>query len=151
MAETLGMLATPIVVTANPETTAAQAARLMREHHVGSLVVVDADVDSGRPLGIVTDRDLVLAVMAEDLDASLFTVGDLMSTDLAVATVDAGLMLAVTTLRERRLRRLIVVDDAGRVTGVLTLEDLLDALATELGTLAQALRGARDREREQRR
>jgi CBS domain-containing protein len=151
MAETLGMLATPIVVTANPETTAAQAARLMREHHVGSLVVVDADVDSGRPLGIVTDRDLVLAVMAEDLDASLFTVGDLMSTDLAVATVDAGLMLAVTTLRERRLRRLIVVDELGRVTGVLTLEDLLDALATELGTLAQALRGARDREREQRR
>lgn len=151
MAETLGMLATPIVVTANPETTAAQAARLMREHHVGSLVVVDADVDSGRPLGIVTDRDLVLAVMAEDLDASLFTVGDLMSTDLALATGDAGLMLAVTTLRERRLRRLIVVDDAGRVTGVLTLEDLLDALATELGTLVQALRGARDREREQRR
>jgi CBS domain-containing protein len=151
MAETLSMLATPIVVTANPETTAAQAARLMREHHVGSLVVVDAGTDSGRPLGILTDRDLVLAVMAEDLDPSLFTVGDLMSTDLAVATGDAGLMLAVTTLRERRLRRLIVVDELGRVTGLLTLEDLLDALATELGTLAQALRGARDREREQRR
>jgi CBS domain-containing protein len=151
MAETLGMLATPIVVTANPETTAAQAARLMREHHVGSLVVVDADVDSGRPLGIVTDRDLVLAVMAEELDPSLFTVGDLMTTDLALATADGGLMLAVNTLRERRLRRLIVVDDAGRVVGLLTLEDLLDALAKELGTLAQALRGARDREREQRR
>lgn len=151
MAETLGMLATPIVVTANPETTAAQAARLMREHHVGSLVVVDADTDSGRPLGILTDRDLVLGVMAEELDPSLFTVGDLMSTDLALATADAGLMLAVTTLRERRLRRLIIVDELGRVTGLLTLEDLLDALATELGTLAQALRGARDREREQRR
>jgi CBS domain-containing protein len=150
MSDTLGQVATPIVVTADPETTAAQAARLMRQHHVGSLIVVDAADDSGRPLGIVTDRDLVLAVMAEELDPAVFTVGDLMSTDLATAPQTAGLMDAVEILRRRGLRRLVVVDDAARVTGVVTLEDLLDALAGELGTLAQALRGARDREREQR-
>lgn len=150
MSDTLGQVATSIVVTADPETTAADAARLMRRHHVGSLVVVDASDDSGRALGIVTDRDLVLAVMAEELDPGVFTVGDLMSTDLATAPQQAGLMDAVAILRRRGLRRLIVVDEAGRVTGLVTLEDLLDALAGELGTLAQALRGARDRERAQR-
>ncbi len=150
MSDTLGRVATPILVTADPETTAAQAARLMRQHHVGCLVVVDAADDSGRALGIVTDRDLVLAVMAEELDPGVFTVGDLMSTDLATAPQGAGLMDAVQLLRRRGLRRLVVVDDAGRVTGLVTLEDLLDALAGELGSLAQALRSARDRERAQR-
>lgn len=150
MGATVGAVATPIVVAATPETSAAQAAHLMREHHVGSLVVVEAGAASGRPIGIVTDRDLVLAVMAEGLDASIFTVGDVMSTDLA--TVAAGLPLfdAVDLLRRRRLRRLIVLDEAGRVVGLVAFEDLLEALVGELAALSEALRAARDRERRER-
>src|SRR5512147_2795375 len=90
--------ATPIVVTANPETTAARAAQLMREHHVGSLVVVDAAANDGKPVGIVTDRDLVLAVMAEELDPALFTVGDIMSTELVTAPASTGLIEATRLL-----------------------------------------------------
>lgn len=150
MPATVGSVATPIVVTATPETTAVQAARLMREHHVGSLVVIDAGAVAGKPVGIVTDRDLVLAVMAEGLDAALFTVGDIMSRDLATVATDASLATAVERLRDRRLRRLVVVDGVGRVVGVASFEDVLEALVGELGTLAQALRAARDRERRER-
>lgn len=150
MAANAGSVATPIVVAATPETTAVQAAHLMRQHHVGSLVVVDAGATSGRPVGIVTDRDLVLAVMAEGLDANVFTVGDIMSTDLATVAAGASLLDAVALLRQRRLRRLIVLDDAGRVVGLVAFEDLHEALVGELGALAEALRGARDRERRER-
>lgn len=146
MSVTLESLATPIVVTATPDTTATQAAQLMRQHHVGSLVVVDIASDSGRPVGIVTDRDLVLAVMAEGLNPSLFTVGDIMSVDLVTAPVSATLIEATHALRRGRVRRLIVLDGAGRVVGLAALEDLLDALARELSDVVLALRGARDRE-----
>jgi CBS domain-containing protein len=146
MTATLESLATSIVVTATPDNSAARAAQLMRSHHVGSLVVLDGAPDSGKPVGIVTDRDLVLAVMAEGLDSSLFTVGDVMSVDLVTAPASASLMDAVQALRVHRVRRLIVLDDAGRVVGLAAMEDLLEALARELSELALALRDARERE-----
>ena len=146
MSAKLESLASKIVVTANPDTTATRAAQLMREHHVGSLVVVDAKTGDGKAIGIVTDRDLVLAVMAEELDPALFTVGDIMSTDLVTVPASADLIDATRLLHERRVRRLIVTDDAGRVVGLATLEDILESLTREFGELVFALRGARDRE-----
>jgi len=142
---TLESLATKIVVTATPDTTATRAAQLMRAHHVGSLVVLDGVSDSGKPVGIVTDRDLVLAVMAEELDPALFTVGDVMSVELVTAPSRASLMEATHEMRHR-VRRLIVLDDAGRVVGLAALEDLLEAMTREFGELVMALRGARERE-----
>jgi CBS domain-containing protein len=150
MAATLKTLATPIVVTATPETTSAQAAQLMRKHHVGSLVIVEAASATGKPVGIVTDRDLVLAVMAEELDPALFTVGDVMSVELVTATEETDLLDAASLLRQHRLRRLIVLDSDGRVVGIAALEDLLDALSREFSELVLALRAARDRERAER-
>jgi CBS domain-containing protein len=146
MPATLGSFATPIVVTATPGTTSVRAAQLMRQHHVGSLVVVDSASDSGKPVGILTDRDLVLAVMAEALDPALFTVGDIMSVDLVTAPAGTDLLDATSILRRHRVRRLIVLDDAGRVIGLAALEDLLEALTREFSELVMALRGARDRE-----
>lgn len=151
MTATLAAWATPVIVTATTETTAARAAQIMREQHVGSLVVVDAASSSDKPLGIVTDRDLVLSVMAEELDPSVFTVGDVMSAGPVTANAKAGLLDAVALMRQHKLRRLIIVDDDGRVVGLATLEDVLDALSREFGDLVLALRGARDRERKERR
>lgn len=139
-------ISTPVVVVAEPETTALRAAQLMRQHHVGALVVVSAGSLDGKPVGIVTDRDLVLGVMAEGLEASLFTVGDVMSVSPVTALDATSVLDAVALLAQHRLRRLIVVDDAGRLIGVATLEDVLEELARELATLVVALRGARDRE-----
>lgn len=143
-------LASTIVSVVEPETSALDAAQLMRRHHVGALVVVDAK-DKWRPVGIVTDRDLVLALMAEGLDPAIFTVGDIMSVEPVLATPEMDLMDAIDRMRSNGLRRLVVVDDTGRLTGIATMEDLLEILTQELSALTGALRGARDREFAQRR
>lgn len=149
MSTRLRDFATTTVVVAEPDTTALIAAQLMRKHHIGALVVVDAQEKSS-PVGIVTDRDLVLALMAEGLDADLFTVGDIMSTQLVLASPDMDAMDAVQLMRTQRLRRLILVDLAGRLVGIVTMEDILELLTRELAALAAGVIGARDREFEQR-
>jgi CBS domain-containing protein len=118
---------------------------LMRKHHIGALVVVDSN-EKTRPIGIVTDRDLVLELMAEGLDPAVFTAGDIMSVDLVLATPDMDAMEAVELMKTHRLRRLVITDDEGRLVGIVTMEDVLELLASELANLAAGLAGARDRE-----
>ena len=117
----------------------------MRKHHIGALVVVDAQ-EKTRPVGIVTDRDLVLELMAEGLDPTVFTAGDIMSVDLVLASPEMDVMEAVQLMKKHRLRRLIMADAQGRLVGIATMEDVLELLAQELASLATALAGARDRE-----
>ena len=143
-------LASTIVAVVEPETSALVAAQLMRKHHVGALVVVDA-LKKTHPVGILTDRDLVLALMAEELDPAIFTAGDIMSVEPVLATCDMDVMEGIELMRANGLRRLVVVDERGRLAGIATMEDLLELLANELSALTVALRGARDREFEQRR
>lgn len=145
MPVTLKSLATAVVAVAEPTTQVVVLAQLMRRHHVGALVVVD-ETEKSKPVGIVTDRDLVLAVMAEGLDTSLFTAGDVMSGNLVTATPEMDALDAVGLMRAKHLRRLVVVDSAGRLIGIVTLEDLLAQMATELSGLVSAVVGARDRE-----
>ncbi|MDI1238684.1 MAG: CBS domain-containing protein [Polaromonas sp.] len=140
--------ATVVVAVVEPETSALVAAQLMRKHHVGALVVVDA-AEKSRPVGILTDRDLVLALMAEGLDPEVFTAGDVMSVELVQVTPEMDAMDAVALMRRHRLRRLVIVDEAGRLTGVVTMEDILELLTRELADLAAGVIGARDREFEQ--
>jgi len=142
--------ATSIVAVVEPETRALVAAQLMRRHHIGALVVVDAQ-EKTRPIGVLTDRDLVLALMAEGLDPNLFTAGDIMTVDPVLAHPDMDVLEAVELMRANRLRRLVLADDKGRLAGIVTMEDVLELLTRELGGLASALMGARDREYEQRR
>lgn len=138
-------VASAIVAVVEPETSAQRAAQLMRTHHVGSLVVVDA-TDQTRAVGIVTDRDLVLALMAEGLDPAVFTVGDIMTVDLVSARPETDVLEAVELMRRHRLRRLVVQDENARVVGLAAMEDLLEVLAREMVALGEAMRGARDRE-----
>ena len=121
----------------------------MRRHHIGALVVVDAN-EKSRPVGVLTDRDLVLGLMAEGLDPALFTVGDIMSVELVVANPEMDAMDAVQLMRVNRLRRLVLVNDAGQLAGIVTMEDVLELLTRELASLAVGVLGARDREFETR-
>lgn len=141
--------ATSLVAVVEPETPAVVVAQLMRRHHIGALVVVDA-AEKTRPIGIVTDRDLVLELMAEGLDPAVFTAGDIMSVDLVLATPQMDAMEAVALMKTHRLRRLVITDDAGGLVGIVTMEDVLELLAGELANLAAGLAGARDREVDQR-
>ena len=141
--------ATAVVAVVEPEATALTVAQLMRQHHIGALVVVDAQ-DKTRPVGIVTDRDLVLSLMAEGLDPTLFTAGVVMSIELVVAHAELDTMEAVQLMRTQRVRRLVLVDERGALAGIVTMEDLLELLARELANLAAGVIGARDREFEYR-
>jgi CBS domain-containing protein len=142
--------ATTTVTVVEPETTALVAAQLMRKHHIGALVVVDPK-DKVRPVGILTDRDLVLALMAEGLDPALFTAGDIMSVEPVLASPEMDAMDAIELMRAHRLRRLVIVDELGQLGGIITMEDALELLTRELSNLAAAVIGSRDREFEQRR
>jgi CBS domain-containing protein len=137
--------ATSVVAVVEPETSALVVAKLMRKHHIGALVVVDAQ-EKTRPVGIVTDRDLVLELMAEGLDPTVFTAGDIMSVDLVQASPEMDVMEAVQLMKKHRLRRLVMTDEQGRLVGIATMEDVLELLSQELASLATALAGARDRE-----
>lgn len=141
--------ATNVVAVVEPDASAVAAAQLMRLHHIGALVVVDAK-EKTRPVGMLTDRDLVLSLMAEGLDPLVFTVGDIMSVELVLANGEMDAMDAVQLMRKNRLRRLIIVDDAGQLSGIVTMEDVLEFLTRELANLAAGVIGARDREFEQR-
>lgn len=145
MATKLKDFATPAVAVVELETPALVVAQLMRHHHIGALVVVDS-IDKERPVGIVTDRDLVLELMAEGLDPAIFTAGDIMSVELVSASPDMDVMDAIQLMKTHRLRRLVVTNKVHHLVGMVTLEDVLERMATELSSLVVGLAGARDRE-----
>jgi len=108
-------------------------------------VVVEAG-GKNRPLGIVTDRDLVLELMSEGLNPEVFTAGDIMSVDLVLAHPEMDVMEAVRLMKTHRLRRLVIADENGSLAGIVTMEDLLLRLTRELADLTTGVVGARDRE-----
>ena len=149
MSTQLKDFATSVVAVVEPETAALLVAQLMRQHHVGALVVVEAG-EKNKPVGIVTDRDLVLELMAEGLDPAVFTAGDIMSIDLVLARPEMDAMDAVRLMKKHRLRRLVIADEAGQLVGIVTMEDVLSLLTRELADLVAGLGGARDRESHER-
>jgi CBS domain-containing protein len=145
MATQLKDLATTVVAVVEPETTAQAVAQLMRKLHVGAVVVVEAQQRT-RPVGIVTDRDLVLELIAEGLDPGVFTAGDIMSINPVLAKPGMDALDAVQLMSAHRLRRLVIVDDADRLVGIVTMDDVLQLLTRELANLAAGVVCARDRE-----
>jgi CBS domain-containing protein len=119
-----------------PQADLVDAARRMREHHVGFLVVSDG----GPPLGVITDRDIVLEAVAAEVNPHGVTVRDAMTCDPVTLTADTPLEQALDTLRIAGLRRAPVVDDGGRLVGVLSIDDVIDHLALQLGAVAGSLR-----------
>ena len=91
---------------------------------------------SSIPLGILTDRDILVETIALDVEARLFTASDLMSSPVTTVLEDAGLTEALGVMRGKRIRRLPVVNRAGGLVGMVTTDDLLDLLAAELSMLA---------------
>ena len=117
--------------------TVLEAARLMRQHHVGDVVVVEDRGGVRVPVGIVTDRDLVVEIMAPELDQEVITVGDIMVSELATMKENTGVFEAIQYMRAKGVRRLPVVNHSAGLIGILTLDDLLELLAEELLELAR--------------
>jgi CBS domain-containing protein len=131
MTTTLQDFTTSVMAVVEPETTAQNVAKLMRQHHVSAIVVVEADVIA-RPVGIVTDRDLVRELMAEDLDPALFTAGDVMAPNPVFASPTMDAVEAVQLMKSLQLQQLLIADSTNRLLGVVAMEDVLQRLTLEL-------------------
>ena len=126
----VGRLAIREVHLAKPEETVVDAARRLRDNRIGTLVGLDGD---RRPRGIVTDRDLVLRVLCDDRkDARTTRVGDVMTHGAQTAGEDTPIETALARMRAGHHRRLLVVDRAGRLAGIVSLDDFLGLVATEV-------------------
>lgn len=134
------------VVIAERSLSVAEAARLMRTHHVGDLVVVEETGGHRQPVGIVTDRDIVVEVVAAGVNPEALKVGDIMGPDVATVRESEGLFEALRYMRDKGVRRMPVVDAGGGLIGILTLDDLLGLLAEEMSELAKLVSHERQRE-----
>lgn len=142
---------TPEAVLCRPETSALEAARLMRHKHVGDLIVVDDPDDERTPLGVVTDRDLVVEVLAAGLEPSTTTVASLMRTPVVVANESEDTSQVIERIRTHGVRRIPVVDDQGAVVGIVTLNDLLGQLVGDARALLEVMAKGQKHEQQLRR
>ena len=144
-------LCTPDVVSCTPDCSALHAARLMRQHHVGDLVVIeDAETDPS-PIGMVTDRDIVVEVLGRDLDPAKVTLRQIMRKPAVIANVSEDVAQALERMKAHGVRRIPVVDGGSSLVGILCLDDLLKRLAADAAALVEVISREQDREHRLRR
>jgi len=147
----IGELCIRQVVVASPNTSVLEAAKLMRQFHVGDIVVTDEVKGKRAPVGIVTDRDIVIEVLAQGLDATGLSVGDIMIGDLITVRENEGIFQTIQLMRAKGARRAPVVNNEGTLVGIVSVDDMLELLAEELGELAKLISHEQKREAEIRR
>ena len=126
------------VVCATGDTTIVEAAHLMRSNHVGDVIVVDrAGKEPRRPIGIVTDRDIVIEVIAAGLDPELVKLADLLLRPLVTVDERTGYAETIRVMTANGVRRMPVVNEAGVLVGIITLDDVLHQLAIPLAELSE--------------
>ncbi|MCX7154382.1 MAG: CBS domain-containing protein [Proteobacteria bacterium] len=118
--------------------TIIEAAILMREKHVGSIVVM-GDSLPPRAVGIITDRDIVIKVVAFAKQQAILSVEQVMSKELVVSPGTFGVFEAMELMRDRGVRRLLVLNEAGEPRGVVSFDDLLLMVSKEVGTMAETV------------
>ncbi len=128
---TLADLMREEVVTVSPDVPVNEVATQLREEDVGSAVVVE----DGKPIGIVTDRDISVRIAADNLNPTQMTAGDVMTADPTTMDVDTGVLELSNAMCDAGVRRMPVVD-GGELAGIITLDDLTVLLASELNNLA---------------
>lgn len=127
------------VVVIGAEESVKVAAELMRKHHVGDLVVVEGPERQRVPIGIVTDRDLVVEVMVPGLQSEDLRVRDLVTESPVLAREDNGLFDVLEMMRSSAVRRVPVVGGGGELIGIITVDDVIGLLAEMLGNLAEVV------------
>jgi CBS domain-containing protein len=120
----------------------------MRQYHVGDIVITDEADEKRLPVGIVTDRDIVLEVFAQGIDATKLTVGDIMTGDLLTVKEYEGVFRTIQLMRAKGARRAPVVDKDGALLGIISADDFIELLAEELSELARLVSREQKREAE---
>lgn len=142
----IGEICSREVIVVQRSDSILEAAKLMRQHHVGNVVVVEERDGVRVPVGLITDRDVVVEIIATELDPAVITVEDIMEPDLACARDTTGIFETVQYMRDRKVRRLPVVDERGALLGILSLDDLLGLLSEELLAIAKLVRYQQQKE-----
>ena len=127
------------VVVASPNDSLRSVAELMRQHHVGSVVVTRDTNGLVYPVGIITDRDIVLALVAKNVSADAVSAGDVMSEPLETADENDEVWQVLERMRNRGVRRLPVVAPRGELIGIVSADDLLELVAEEVVSLARII------------
>jgi CBS domain-containing protein len=144
---TIGKVCNREVVFIHAQASVPEAARLMREYHVGDLVVIKEKTGKRVPVGIVTDRDIVLEVIAEGVSMDDVNVGDIMSDKLVTAREGDGLLETIKVMRAKGIRRLPVVNDDNELVGILSVDDLIDLFSEQIVDLARLIAREQGREK----
>jgi CBS domain-containing protein len=143
---TVGQVCNPNVATIRADQSVVDAATLMRQEHVGNLIIVESRRGASVPVGILTDRDIVVSVVAKRVAPDSVTVGDAMTRDVLTVREDASLEFALREMRRRGVRRVPVVRTSGDLVGIIAADDIIQHLAMQLGRLADVIRIEQDAE-----
>lgn len=138
------------VVSATRDTPVLEAARLMRSRHVGDVVVVETGKRGPVPIGIVTDRDIVVGIIAPRIDVAQLTLGDIMGRDLITIPETQDVFETLEHMQRHGVRRLPVADRAGVLLGIVSIDDLLELLAMQVSDLSKIITRERRKEIEAR-
>lgn len=143
---TVGQFCNRDVIIAPRTMPLVEVAQLMRLHHVGSIVVVDEDESQRKPVGIITDRDIVVEVIATGAPFDELIASDVMSSPLLSAREEDSLWDTLQRMRARGVRRLPVTDDDGVLAGFLSVDDMLELFSGELQDLVYLTKHEQQRE-----
>ena len=143
---TIGEYCNRDVTISAPDTSIIDAAKLMRRHHVGDLVVVDRQEGKNLPMGIVTDRDLVLEILAQDVDPDSLSIRDIMSSAVVTVLESETFLSALDIMQKQRVRRILVVDDHGGLQGIFTADDAIELVAEAMNDLTSLVKRETARE-----
>lgn len=124
------------VVVVEKSESVRSAIKLMREHHVGDVVVVEMLENASRPVGILTDRDIVIEILAKDVDPDSVNVGDVMACQLVTTSEDTKLIDAIKLMRQKGVRRLPVINARQELQGILSVDDILELVVEQLSDVA---------------
>lgn len=133
------------------ETSIRDAARIMRESHLGDVVVVERVENKMQPVGILTDRDIVMTTASLGVSPLDFTVGDLMTSCLVTARNDSPLGHVIEQMKLHGVKRIPIVNEEGELDGILALEDVMRLLTNELHALSEVFESQQALERDRRR
>ena len=134
------------VVTIEKSAPVVRAAKLMRQFHVGCVIVVADGVQPLKPVGVVTDRDLSIEILAQEVPVETVIVGDVMGAELLTAREEDGIWETIMRMRAVGVRRLPIVSRHGELVGILTMDDLLQFIVGELSDLVKLVRREQKRE-----
>ena len=142
----VNLICNPNVATVAATEDVANAAALMRAQHVGDLVVVESRGNARVPVGILTDRDIVVGVIAERIAPDAVTVRDTMTRNPLTVREDASVEFALREMRRYGVRRAPVVRANGDLVGMITIDDVIQHLAVQMSRLADLIRLEQDAE-----